>query len=458
MPKPLRVLIVEDSEDDMFFTVQELTRGGFHPDCERVETLGDLEAALHRHLWDVIICDHSLPGFTSFQALEVIKRQQCDTPFIIVSGVIGEETAVKAMKAGANDYVMKSALGRLVPSIERELVDASNRRVLRQAEKALRRSQYDLNDFFENAPLSLHWAAPDGTILRANATELKMLGYGQHEYLGHSVGEFFLSNSVAEEILKQLRGGESIHNYETRLRCKNGALKDVQISANALWDGGKFIRSRWFTLDVTDRKQYEQTRAYLAAVVESSEDAIIGTDLEGNIVSWNTGASQMYGYTAAEAKGCSIRMLTPRNRLEESPDPFTQILKGKRVEGYETFHCRQDGEVIPVSVTTSPIKDGQGRIIGVSMIGCDITKRKLEEQERLFLIQELSQALNNVKSLRGLLPICSTCKKIRDDQGYWNQLESYIAEHSEAQFTHGTCPDCEAQLTSELETQLADDP
>jgi len=141
MPKLLRVLIIEDSEDDMFFTVQELARGGFDPEYECVETLSSLDSALDRQVWDVIISDHSLPGFTSFQALELIKRRQCDTPFIIVSGVIGEETAVKAMKAGASDYVMKSALGRLVPSIERELGEASNRRVLRQAEKALRRSQ-----------------------------------------------------------------------------------------------------------------------------------------------------------------------------------------------------------------------------------------------------------------------------------------------------------------------------
>jgi PAS domain S-box-containing protein len=209
------------------------------------------------------------------------------------------------------------------------------------------------------------------------------------------------------------------------------------------------------SLFITNRKQYERVSAYLGAIVESSEDAIIGTDLEGNIVSWNTGAARMYGYTAAEARKRSIRMLTPPNRPEESPDAFTQILKGRHVDRYETFHARQDGEVIPVSVTLSPIKDSQGRLIGVSAIECDITQRKLEEQERLFLIQELSQALANVKSLRGLLPICSSCKKIRDDHGYWNQLESYLAEHTEAEFTHGICPDCKAQLKSELETQLA---
>ena len=160
MPKILRALIVEDSEDDAFFTIQELTRGGFAPEYERVDTLPALEAALDRQVWDVVITDHSMPGFSSFQVLELIKVRQFDIPCIIVSGVIGEDIAVKAMKAGANDYVMKNSLGRLVPSIERELAEASNRRIRRQAEKALRRSQYDLNDFFENAPIWTHQRPP----------------------------------------------------------------------------------------------------------------------------------------------------------------------------------------------------------------------------------------------------------------------------------------------------------
>lgn len=454
MATPLRVLFVEDSEDDMFFTVQELARSGFDPDYERVETLKDLDAALNKQVWDVIISDHSLPGFTSFQALELIKQRQYDIPFIVVSGMIGEETAVKAMKAGAADYVMKSSLARLAPSIEREMVEYSNRRIRRQAEKALRRSQYDLNDFFENAPLSLHWAAPDGAILRINTSALRMLGYSQQECLGHSIAEFFVDRSASETALRQLRDGQSIGDWPAQLRCKDGSVREVRINANGLWDDGKLVRSRWFTLDVTDRQKYEQASAYLGAIVESSEDAIIGTDLQGTILSWNEGAARMYGYTAAEARGKSIKMLAPPTRPEESAHNFTQFLERKNIDRYETFHLRKDGETIPVSVTRSPIKDSQGRIIGSSAIERDITLRKQEEQEKLLLIQELSRTLASVKTLRGLLPICASCKKIRDDHGYWKQLELYIGEHTEAEFTHGICPDCMARAKEEFETQL----
>lgn len=455
MSQLLRALFVEDSEDDMFFAVQELTRGGFDPECERVESLAALDAALNRQVWDVIISDHSLPGFNSFQALDLVKQRQFDIPFIIVSGVIGEETAVKAMKAGAADYVMKSNLSRLAPSIERELIESSNRRIRRQAEKALRRSQYDLNDFFENAPLSLHWSAPDGTILRVNAAGLKMLGYGQGEYLGQNVADFFVDRVQAEDVLVKLRGGEVLTDFPAQLRCKDGSIREARINANALWDEGKFVRSRWFILDVTEREQFEAATAYLGAIVESSEDAIIGVDLDGRIVSWNSGAERTYGYTADEAKGKSIRMLIPASRPEESPHNLTEFLHRPHIDRYETFHTRKDGQLVPVSVTRSPIKDSQGKTIGSSSIERDITLRKQEEQERLFLIQELSRALANVKTLRGLLPICSSCKKIRDDHGYWTQLEAYISDHSEAEFTHGICPDCTAQMRADLEKELA---
>jgi PAS domain S-box-containing protein len=456
MLKQLRVLMVEDSEDDMFFALQELKRGGFQPEYERVETLPGLAAALDRRAWDVILCDHCLQGFTSFHVLELLKRRKYDIPFIILSGVIGEEMAVRAMKAGADDYVMKSSMGRLVPSIEREVRQAANCRIARQSEKALRRSQSDLHDFFENAPFGLHWAEPDGTVLRVNAAELKMLGYGPPEYLGHNLVEFFADADAANALLQQLRDGKAVEDYETRLRAKDGALKDVAINANALWDEGQFIHSRWFVRDITDRKKYERAVALLGAIVESSEDAIIGTDLAGAILTWNDGAARMYGYSAAEAKGRSILFFIPPSSLENPIANYKKLLAGMAVDRQDSTRRCKNGKTLPVSLTRSAIKDSQGRIIGISTIERDITRRRQEEEERLFLIQELSRSLANVKTLRGLLPICATCKKIRDDQGYWNKLESYIAEHTLAEFTHGICPECQSHPQAELDTELVD--
>ena len=182
----------------------------------------DLATALDHRYWDIILCDHLLEGFTSFQVLDLLKRRECDVPVIILSGVIGEEMAVLAMKSGASDYVMKSALARLAPSVEREVRDASNRRVVRQAEKALRRSQYDLNDFFENAPIGMHWAGPDGAILRVNAAEMEMLGCRAQDIIGHNVMEFFEKPDVAELLVTRLCDGEEVRNCGAKMLRPDG--------------------------------------------------------------------------------------------------------------------------------------------------------------------------------------------------------------------------------------------
>ena len=124
MKKPLKVLIVEDSEPDTKLLILQLGRGGFEPAYERVDSAAAMLSALEKQGWDIILSDDAMPGFSSLQALEILKKKGQDIPFIVVSGAIGEEAAVGVMKAGARDYVAKDDLTGLVPSIERELRDA----------------------------------------------------------------------------------------------------------------------------------------------------------------------------------------------------------------------------------------------------------------------------------------------------------------------------------------------
>ncbi len=138
MGKPLRLLIVEDSEDDALLLVRELRRGGYLPEFRRVQTPEEVRQALDDAGWDLVITDHNMPGFDSDAALRLVKEHNPDLPVIIVSGSIGEEFAVAAMKAGAHDYLMKGNLKRLVPAIDRELRDAETRRARRRAEEEIR--------------------------------------------------------------------------------------------------------------------------------------------------------------------------------------------------------------------------------------------------------------------------------------------------------------------------------
>ena len=123
-----------------------------------------------------------------------------------------------------------------------------------------------------------------------------------------------------------------------------------------------------------------------------------------------------------------------------------RIRRGERIEHYETVRVTRDGKHIQVSLTVSPIRDEFGNIIGASTSGRDVTERKRAEEERERLVTELQAALAKVKLLSGFFPICAACKKIRNDEGYWEQVETYIRHHSEAEFSHGICPDCLRKL------------
>jgi PAS domain S-box-containing protein len=147
-----------------------------------------------------------------------------------------------------------------------------------------------------------------------------------------------------------------------------------------------------------DRRQAEAISAYLASIVQSCDDAIIGKTLEGVVVSWNFGAERLYGYGADEMIGRSISLLIPPYRPEELPEIFETIKRGEAVDGLETVRIRKDGKPVEVSLTISPIKDATGRIVGASTVARDITRRKQEDNERLGLIQDLTAALSHVHS------------------------------------------------------------
>ena len=197
---------------------------------------------------------------------------------------------------------------------------------------------------------------------------------------------------------------------------------------------------------IISRKSQEALQK-LAAIVESSADAIIGKDIDGTIVSWNAGAEQMYGYASREAIGKSIFMLAAEDVTADEIASFLERLRrGEKIENYETVRRKKDGGLINVDLTISPIKNKLGQIEGSSTIARDITSRKLAEKQRDELLGSLQDALANVKTLHGLLPICSACNKIRNDDGYWERIETYIRERSDADFTHGICPDCAKKL------------
>ena len=184
---------------------------------------------------------------------------------------------------------IRSDAGELVGSV---LVfrDVSS---VHQAELERRCHERDLADFFDNANVGLHRVGPDGIILRVNQAEVDMLGYRSDEYVGHHIAEFHVDRSVIDDMLTRLGAGETLQGVPAQLRCKDGSVRDVLINSSGLFDEGRFIHTRCCTLDVTDRNRVHIAQGVLAAIVETSDDAILSKTLEGVIRSWNPGGSAL---------------------------------------------------------------------------------------------------------------------------------------------------------------------
>ena len=201
MTTPLNILIVEDSEDDYMLLVRELRRGGYDLVHERVETPETMRSALANRRWDIIISDFLLPKFSGLSALALIQELSLDVPFIIVSGNIGEDTAVGAMRAGANDYILKGNLKRLIPAVERELREA----VLRRDRKRIEDERNRLSAAVESAAEAVVITEPSsGVIQYVNRAFEQITGYAREEVLGHNL-HMLDSGKQGDQFYQELR-------------------------------------------------------------------------------------------------------------------------------------------------------------------------------------------------------------------------------------------------------------
>jgi PAS domain S-box-containing protein len=219
-----------------------------------------------------------------------------------------------------------------------------------------------------------------------------MLGYAREEYLGRRIADFFVDAGTMPDILARLARGDTVSEYAAQMRCRDGSIRQVLVDSSSLWEGGRFVHTQCFTRDVTERTSAEATKARLAAIVESSDDAIISKDMNGVITSWNDGAERLFGYTADEAIGRPVTMLIPPERQDEEPTILGRIRRGERIDHYETVRQRKDGTLLDISLTVSPLRDGRGTVVGASKIARDITDWKRAQQQREDLLRVAEQA------------------------------------------------------------------
>ena len=258
--KSLRVLIVEDSKDDALLVVHELKRGGYDPTFEIVDTAASMTAALEGKEWDLILSDYAMPRFNALAALKVRRETRSDLPFIVISGTIGEDTAVEAMRLGAHDYLMKGKLKRLCPAIERELRDAGVRRERKRAEER--------KGVIIETALDGFWVNDlKGRFLEVNDSYCEMVGYSRDELLTMSVSDIEALESpeeIAKNIKEIMEKGGSL--FETRHRRKDGKVIDVEISSRYLSEEDQFFA---FIRDITERKQAQEREKHLNLILRA---------------------------------------------------------------------------------------------------------------------------------------------------------------------------------------------
>ncbi len=266
MSRPLRLLIVEDSKDDALLLRRHLERSGYDLTDRRVDTARALREALQGSAgqpdspdWDFVVADYSMPGFNGLEALKILQDTGLDIPFILVSGTIGEELAVEAMRAGAQDYIMKDNLARLVPAVERELREAETRSLRRSAEEALKESELRFRTLVDQAGDAFFLTGTDGRIVDVNRRACESLGYTREELLGMSVGELdtrSVEDRDENEVWSRLRVGETTTVQGTHRR-KDGSEFPVEIRLGLLDLGGeKYMLG--LARDVTERQRMEE--------------------------------------------------------------------------------------------------------------------------------------------------------------------------------------------------------
>ncbi|MGA2507745.1 MAG: ATP-binding protein [Chitinispirillaceae bacterium] len=308
MKKKLRVLIVEDSEDDAIFLIREFQKSGYEIVHERVDTSESMKTALENRPWDLIIADYVLPSFSGLAALNVLKEKAIDLPFIIVSGNIGEDIAVEAMKAGAHDYIVKGKLKRLIPAVERELREAEVRRERRQDEIELEKHRNHL-----------------------------------------------------EELVVQ---------RTTELKAANARLQAEIVERKAAEEAIRRVKEEW-----------ERT-------FESVPDLIALLDRDHHIVRVNKAMADKMGVSSQEAVGMRCYECVHGTDAPPAFCPHQMMLRDGKEHTVELHEERLGGDFL---VSTTPLFDQEGKMVGSVHVARDITERKKAEKELLRLSQDLEK-------------------------------------------------------------------
>jgi PAS domain S-box-containing protein len=415
----MRVLVVDDHEVVRRGVISLLSG---HPNCEVCGQAVDGRDAIDkaRELKpDVVIMDVSMPTLNGLEATRILRSVLPSCEVIVLSQHDSPEMARQAFRAGARGYVIKASVSQNLmaaldkvsrhesffdPAVSEIARPLDVQEILQRStalEQALHESEQVYRSTFELAAVGVAHVSPEGRWMRVNRKLCEILGYTEDEILRLTFQEITHPDDLATDLneTEKVRTGElPTFSMEKRYIRKDKSVVWANLTVSAARDSSGNMKHFISVIeDITERREAEAVRARLAAIVESSHDAIVSKTLNGIITSWNGGAERIFGYTAEEAVGRPIAIVIPQELRSEESEIIRRLRNGERIEHFETVRLTKLGVRIDVSLTISPIRDSKGRVIGASKIARDITDAKRVEaalrdsQSQLALALEASR-------------------------------------------------------------------
>jgi len=445
-----KILVVDDDAGLCDLIARALEREG-HIVCkaccgrEAVELAASAPPVL-------MLLDYRLPDMTGPELAAALAELGLEAPFVMMTGQGDERLAVELMKLGAADYLVKDTalIDRLPAVVERALREAEVKARLREAEESLREREANYRAFLESIPDIVVVGDHEGRILFSNPIASAKLGYTPDKLKNMRIIDLHPAwvRKEAEGIVADMLAGKRA-TCPLPLITRDGTLLPVETRVSlSTWNGSVCI------LGISKDLSVEQEALQKFEKLFGMNPSLMAVSMlpDNRFVDVNSAFLRILGYSADEVIGKTNTEL----ELFVNPGQQQQIAdtlkKFGRFQELEVQVKTKDG-AIRDGLLSGEIIESQGKRYFLTVM-IDITDRKTAENAREKTLQELRLALAEVKTLRGIVPICASCKKIRDDAGFWQQVEVYVRDHTEAEFTHGMCPECYREAMSQIERKV----
>ncbi len=395
--KSLRVLIIEDSKDDLLLTIRELKKGGYNPVCERVETAAAMEKALKEKQWDIILCDYKMPKFNAPSAIAILKKAKLDIPIIVLTGAIGEETAVECMRLGAQDYIMKGNMSRLCSVIARELEDAEVRNKEKYTGKKLRYEEERFRALAENSSDIIVVVNREGIITYENPAVERILGFKLEERIGAGRSENLHPDDTKHvtDSFNTLFGDKNApaQQSEVRLRHRDGSWRNFEAIASHLVHDNVVEAIIVNLRDITERKRAKEElresedrlrreKKFRQSLIDTSPAFIVAIGSDGQTLMMNQSLLETLEYTKEEIKGADyLTTFVPEEDRLKLAEVFQNIIREGKSTVNKNRIISRSGRIYLVEWHGRPVswEDRDGNFfVGV---GIDITARNQMEKE-----------------------------------------------------------------------------